>query len=155
VNGGQGYFTQIDTVATAIHINLIDKQGVVFLGTLGTGNVWYGTWQDMGGNPCRSSTRGENANGFKRLAWMYDPADLARVAAGTVSPWAINPAYTSYVQGGVMGIPPDVGLRTDCEGHLTATYCDPDTRRLYIVAPTADPTDPADPLPLIHVFQIL
>ena len=55
------------------------KRGVLFMGGMGTGQIWCGSW-DAGPNGeinrCRSAERGENAEGFRPEWRIYDPVKL-------------------------------------------------------------------------------
>jgi hypothetical protein len=102
-----------------------EKSAVVLAGTKGFGDCWYG-WQDgttaeecatwPGGceaNGYGGSNRGYYASYFKTVLIFYDPADLARVADGSIAshqpqpyrvwdltPYMIQPENTYEIQTG-------------------------------------------------------
>src|SRR5262245_23086004 len=93
-NGGVGSFTSIDGIGGCVYINLPDKPGILFLGALGTGHVWYGPVSNCGhglGNPCTGG-QGPNATSFQARWWIYDPAACQASITRAVKPWQINPA---------------------------------------------------------------
>jgi hypothetical protein len=84
--GGIGYWTWNDMMwEGAAWIDTGTKSGVLFAPTMGNGRGYYY-------NSTLNSERGSH--------WwhIYDPADLADVAAGTVQQWAIQPAERVSVQ---------------------------------------------------------
>lgn len=77
---------------------------------------------------------------------FYNPADLARVAAGEIEPWQIEP-YRSW--------DPSEYLIPTCDWLLTSVSFDEASRRLYVVQVKADYTQNRySPLPVIHVFSV-
>jgi len=76
-----------------------DKAAVIFVGTKGTGDCWYG---DENG-PCLDCVgqRGWWSTGFKGQIIFYDPKDLAAVAKGLKQPYEPQPyaslAIDSYL----------------------------------------------------------
>ncbi len=95
---GRGTWTQRDRMNVGAWIETTSgKRGVVFMGGMGTGQIWYGSW-DAGPNgeinKCRSAERGENAEGFRPEWRIYDPVKLK---GGVVqpdhifSPWDRSP----------------------------------------------------------------
>jgi len=147
-NGGIGSFTDIDYVHSCAYINLPDKQGLLFAGSLGTGHVWYGNTTNCGhgfGNPCGGG-QGPNASAFKSQFWIYDPAQCARVVAGQTAPNLV-PAYAFDPT----TIHP---LQMGCAKGFGGIHFDAASRNLYIAAYQADVSTPGYPLPLIHVFHI-
>lgn len=76
------------------------------MGTKGYGNCWYG-WQDgMTPDECAAlpggceahgyggADRGYFADSFRTVVLLYDPDDLARVAAGELRSWEPQPYAT-------------------------------------------------------------
>jgi hypothetical protein len=148
-NNGVGSFTELDYVSSCAYINLPDKQGVLFAGSLATGHVWYGYTTDCGhglANPCGGG-QGPNATAFKPQFWIYDPADCAQVVAGQkaanlLPAYAFDPSTTIYP------------LQMGCGKGFGGMYFDAPNRNVYIAAYQADLSIPGYPLPLIHVFHI-
>jgi hypothetical protein len=72
------------------------KSAVVFVGTKGTGDCWYGNSE----GPCLScDDRGWWSTGFEGRFIFYDPDDLAAVANGSMEPWEPQPyAYLNIDQ---------------------------------------------------------
>lgn len=150
LNGGVGSFTAIDSVANCLYIDLPNKHGVLFGGSVGVGHIWYGYVNDCGhglGNPC-SGGQGPNASGFEPRWWMYDPEQCADVARGRLQPnlvpnSEINPQKDIHA------------LQLGCNRNFGGSYFDRETRRLYMVARGADETIPGLFLPLLHVFEVV
>lgn len=83
---GIGYWTWNDTAwEAACWIDTPTKSGVLFAPTMGNGRGWYD-------NSMLHSDRGSH------WWFCYDPTDLAKVAAGTVPSWAIQPSSSVSVQ---------------------------------------------------------
>ncbi len=74
-----------------------DRAAVVFVGTKGVGECWYGlpdgtVWPDGPPYPADpENQRGWWSTGFEASILFYDPADLARVAEGAVPPYQPQP----------------------------------------------------------------
>jgi hypothetical protein len=139
----------MDYVSSCTYIDLPDKHGVLFNGSLATGHVWYGRVDDCGhglGNPCGGG-QGPNATSFESRIWIYDPDQCLRVATGHLSA-SLTPAAEFNPE---TAIHP---LQLGCKKSLSGSYFDKDTRRLYIAAYQADYSIPGLQLPLMHVFQI-
>ncbi len=77
---------------------------------------------------------------------FYDPADLARVAAGEIQPWDVEPYRTWN--------PMDYLIPT-CDWLLSSLSYDEASRRMYIVQWKADLSQNIyAPVPVIHVFDV-
>jgi len=148
VNGGVGSFTQTDCVNSCVYIDLPEKHGILFPGSLGTEHVWYGFVHDCGhgfGNPCGGG-QGPNASSREPRWWIYDPDQCLRVATGHLAP-NLTPASQFN--------PEDLHpLQLGCDRKFGGSYFDRDTRRLYVAAYQADVSIPGMFLPLLHVYQI-
>jgi hypothetical protein len=96
-------FCNADNWTGAVWLHNDDKASVAIVGTKGLGNCWYG-WQDgmrpeicatwPGGceaNGYGGSNRGYYADSFRTVVLLYDPADLAKVAAGQMQSWEPQP----------------------------------------------------------------
>ncbi len=84
--GGVGYWSWTDQMAQGgVWVDTPAVTGMLFCPNLGNGRTWYET----------STLHAERAS----HAWMvYDPGDLAAVAAGTTPQWAIQPARSWSVR---------------------------------------------------------
>ncbi len=151
-NNGVGSFDEIDNVYSASWINLPDKQGVVFTGRIGTGDLWYGG-TELSPTPgvtdhCWGG-QGPHAQGFDARWWIYDPATLNQVKNGAINSWEAKPAYefdpTVAIHSFQMKCSKDFG---------SGMYFDPDTRKLYVTAREGDISRPYRYLELVHVFFV-
>jgi len=81
-----------DTWTGASWLTAGGKSAVAFVGTKGYGEYWYG---DING-PCLDCElqRGWWSDRMVAEMILYDPADLAAVAAGTMEPWEPQPYAT-------------------------------------------------------------
>ena len=124
------------------------RGAVIFVGTKGTGECWYGlpdgtVWEE----PYPEDPTGERglwSTGFSGQMIFYSPAELADVARGRKQPWEPQPYATLDL---------DATLR-----HVTQTQqkhhvgdCAFDRRRgiLYVMEPFAD-----GDRPLVHVWRL-
>ena len=121
-----------------------DKAAVIFVGTKGTGDTWYGNEQ----GPClECDNRGWWATGFEAQFIFYDPNDLARVAAGTMQTYEPQPYATLNVDQYLYNI-----TSTQQKHHLGAACFDRSGRYFYVLEVFAD-GDEKD-IPLVHVWEI-
>jgi hypothetical protein len=83
-----------------------DKSAVIFVGTKGIGDCWYGfangvVWPDEPPYPPvpdpPNEARGWWSTGFEGQIIFYDPADLAAVAQGEMETWEPQPYATMNV----------------------------------------------------------
>lgn len=118
------------------------KSAVVFVGTKGTGNCWYG---DSSG-PCLdcAGERGWWSDGFEGQFIFYDPDDLAGVASGAMQPHEPQPYATMNVDKHLYHI-----SSTQQWYHLGAASFDRENGYLYVFEPFAD-----DDKPIVHVWQV-
>jgi hypothetical protein len=119
-----------------------NKSAVIFVGTKGTGDCWYG---DSSG-PCTdcAGERGWWSTGFEGQFIFYDPDDLAKVAAGTMQPWEPQPyasldvdQYLYHITSGQQWY------------HLGAACFDSANGYLYVFEPYVDGDKP-----IIHVWKV-
>ncbi|HUE69432.1 MAG TPA: hypothetical protein VMP01_00975, partial [Pirellulaceae bacterium] len=66
------------------------SDSVLFIGSHGTGESWYGTPPDGGDDPLRGD-KGYHAYPYRYQVWAYSAHDLAAVKAGTKQPWEVQP----------------------------------------------------------------
>jgi len=117
------------------------KSAVVFVGTKGTGNCWYGNPE----GPCLDcEDRGWWSAGFAGQIIFYDPADLAAVAQGTLEPWAPQPYAVLDIDDVLYHI-----TSTQQKHHVGAMAFDRARGWLYVLEPLAD-----DDRPLVHVWRV-
>ncbi|MFW6129327.1 MAG: hypothetical protein ACOC6P_03670 [Candidatus Aminicenantaceae bacterium] len=119
-----------------------NRSAVVFVGTKGVGDCWYG---DQDG-PCLDcdGERGWWSTGFEGRFIFYDPADFAAVAYGTKEPWEPQPYAFLNVDEYLFGIE-----STQQKYHLGAACFDRERGFFYVFEPRADGEQP-----LIHVWKI-
>ena len=121
-----------------------DKAAVIFVGTKGTGDTWYGNEQ----GPClECENRGWWATGFEAQFVFYDPNDLAKVAAGTMQTYEPQPYATLNVDQYLYHI-----TSTQQKHHLGAACFDRSGRYLYVLEVFADGDEKDSPI--VHVWKI-
>jgi len=122
-------------------LTIRDKSAVIFMGTKGTGECWYGNPK----GPCLDcEDRGWWSTGFEGQIIFYDPADLAAVARGEIETWEPQPYATLNVDEYLYHI--ESGQQ---KHHLGATSFDRERGLLYVFEPLADGDKP-----LIHVWRV-
>jgi hypothetical protein len=157
-NGGIGSWTQMDTLGGAKWIDLPDVHGVLFMGKLGAGHVWYrnaGVGNDLCTHGVASPVQitGPVSTDAYPFAMIYDPADLNAVRTGAKTDYTVNATQTINLQSAY-------GIQTSRITHIGSakfvgdSYFDPTTRKLYVCAPEADDTTAGIFTPLVHVFKI-
>jgi hypothetical protein len=149
---GRGSWLDCDWLSSCVYINLPDKAGIVFFGEQGSGDTWYGLPDDFSGDRCGGAT-GPHAHSYIPTWWIYDPAECSKVVTGMMKSWEIVPKQDFNPQTAIAPI------ATICGGgvlnNFGGAYFDEATRRLFVVALSADSTSsPGDYLPLIHVFRV-
>lgn len=131
-----------DEWSGAAWITAGDKHAVVFVGTKGVGECWYG---DANG-PCLdcAGERGWWSTTFAGRFIFYDPADLADVAAGMKEPWQPQPYASMNIDDRLYHI------RSPQQWyHVGAAAYDEVHQLFYVLEPLAD-----DDKPLVHVWKI-
>ena len=140
-----GFWTQRDRMSTAVWIETSNgKVGVVFMGGMATGQVWYGSWE--GGpygavNRCHSADRGENAEGFRAEWRIYDPLDLTGANVRVAPRASFNP---KSLRNGDWS-------QAMCEQYYTGAYFDRASSKLFVVG-GYDPVVAG--LTVINVWQV-
>ena len=119
-----------------------NKSAVVFAGTKGTGDCWYG---DQNG-PCLDcqGERGWWSTGFEGRFIFYDPDDLANAAAGTMELWEPQPYAALNVDQYLYHIESSQQWY-----HLGAACFDHTRGFLYVFEPYVD-----NDKPIIHVWKV-
>ena len=130
------------------------KAAVVFVGTKGRGKCWYGfangvVWPEEGPwppvPPYPNDQRGWWSTEFVRQMLFYDPADLAKVAAGTMKPYEPQPYATMDLDPVLFSIKGKQQTQK-----VMACAADMDRGRLYVFERNADEDDRA----LVHVWEV-
>jgi len=119
-----------------------NKSAVIFVGTKGTGECWYG---DSNG-PCMDcpGDRGWWSTGFEGKIIFYDPADLAQTASGTMQPHEPQPYAEMDIDNYLYHI-----QSSQQKYHVRGLCYDRQRNFLYIFEFLAD----GDKC-LVHVFEI-
>jgi hypothetical protein len=121
---GIGYFTAGDGLYQAgTWIDLPDKHGVIYFPTISHGLIHYISSSIEGG-------------GSENVWFVYDPADLAKVAQGQKQQWEIQP---SEWRGMYPGLSAGGAWRDMPSNMVTGVTFDPTTRRLYVGVKFAAP----------------
>jgi len=126
-----------------------DKSAVIFVGTKGQGDCWYGcadgtVWPEEPPFPPECPERGWWSTGFEGQIIFYDPADLAAVAQGTAATSDPQPYATLNVDPYLYHI--ESGQQKD---HVGAASFDRERGLLYVFEPFADGDKP-----LVHVWRV-
>lgn len=161
---GAPSWLDIDQVTAAVWVDLPDVQGFIAFGqTVDTipgypyedgdtlSHAWYGPPicpHGQIGGPVSISV-GPAAGSMVPRLWIYDPADLAKVATGVIDPNQIwpteeTPLYT---------ISP-LQRRASAIYQFSAAYFDAETRSIFLSEVGVDHPDPYSPSPVIHQFVI-
>lgn len=116
---GIGYFSWTDYIwQGAVWIDTTTKHGLIYFPTLGNGRTWY-----------QNSTL--NAERASHWWFVYDPADLARVAQGQKQQWEIQPRNTWKVS--YPGMPnPLPGWADEPRNMITGVTYDQATKQLFV-----------------------
>jgi hypothetical protein len=141
-------------------LNSSDKSSVIFVGTKGIGNTWYGfsdgtVWPTSGEGPFPSvpvisptfygeDLRGWWSDSFQAQILFYDPADLAKVAKGTMQPYKPQPYAKLNIDQYLFNI-----KSSKQKDRVGAVAFDRERGILYVLEPLADGDKP-----IIHVWQI-
>ena len=126
-----------------------EKTAVIFVGTKGTGDYWYGcldgtVWPDEPPFPPECPERGWWSNDFTGQMLFYDPAELAAVAHGEIEPWEPQPYASLELDPALFHI-----AGSQQKHHIGAASFDPARGFLYLFEPLAD-----DEKSLVHVWRV-
>jgi hypothetical protein len=146
-------YTSADEWSGGAWLTSGDRSGIIFTGTKGRGNFWYGfsnglVWPDNPPfpdfPPAPHNERGWWAESFEGVLYFYNPDDLAKVAAGTMAPYEPQP----YAE---LNLDPYLWHIKEKwqKAHVGAVAFDRDRGILYIAEPFADGEQP-----IIHVFSV-
>jgi hypothetical protein len=121
------------------------KSALVFVGTKGTGDCWYGCADGTDAPPWPPDCdRGWWSTGFVGQMLFYDPDDLAAVAQGEMETWMPQPYATLDLDDVLYHV-----SSTQQKYHLGATAFDRERGLLYVLEVLAD-----DDKPLVHVWRV-
>jgi hypothetical protein len=120
------------------------KAAVMFFGTRGLGDYWYGEPEVGGKKDPYDGSKGNHAPPYEETVWFYDPNDLLAVKNHAKQPWDIKPYRVDKLP----------GVYPSGHGKLGGAAYDAATGRLFVSQMNVDNTDPYDWLPVIHVYQI-
>ena len=130
-----------------------DKKGVIFAGTKGTGDCWYGfangvVWPDEPPYPevpaPPNDDRGWWSSGFTGQLLFYNPKKLKKVAAGELKAWAPQPYATMDIDEFMYNVTSNQQKR-----HVSSVAFNQKKDRLFIMEYLAD-----DDKPIVHVWKI-
>ena len=114
---------------------------VIFVGTKGRGDCWYG---GPNGEPPPCENQGWWSTYFDGEIIFYDPAELAAVAAGAMQPYEPQPYAVMNIDGFLFR---NLSART--HDHFKAAAFDRARGLLYVFEPLAD-----DDKPIVHVWKV-
>ncbi len=122
-----------------------ERAAVVFVGTKGTGDCWYGCADGTDAPPWPNDCdRGWWSSSFVARFLFYDPADLAAVAQGTIDPHAPQPYAMLDVDDALYHVTSD-----QQKYHVGALAFDRARGLLYLFEPFGDGDKP-----LVHVWGV-
>jgi hypothetical protein len=122
-----------------------ERAAVVFVGTKGTGDCWYGCADGTDAPPWPSGCdRGWWSTGFAGQLIFYDPADLSAVAQGAMETWEPQPYARLDVDDVLYHITSD-----QQKYHVGALAFDRARGMLYLFEPFGDGDKP-----LVHVWHV-
>jgi hypothetical protein len=125
-----------------------DKSAVVFVGTKGLGETWYGcpdgtVWPEEPPYPPECEERGWWSERFAAQVIFYNPADLAAVASGAMASGEPQPYAVLEIEDVLYN--PDFVLLN----HLGAAAFDRERGLLYVLEPLADKERT-----IVHVWRV-
>jgi hypothetical protein len=122
-----------------------DKSAVIFVGTKGQGNCWYGCADGTDQPPWPDDCdRGWWSDSFVGQILFYNPADLAAVARGEMETWEPQPYATLDIDEYLYHIE-----STQQWHHVGAASFDRERGLLYVFEPLADGDKS-----LVHVWRV-
>jgi hypothetical protein len=125
----------------AAWLTAADRSAVIFIGTKGQGDCWYGNPE----GPCLDcENRGWWSTTFIGQMLFYDPADLAAVALGTMATWEPQPYATLNLDDYLYHVE-----SSQQKHHVAAAAFDQQNGLLYIIEPLVD-----DDRSIIHVWRV-
>lgn len=117
------------------------KSALIFVGTKGKGNCWYGNER----GPCLDcENRGWWSDEFSGQILFYDVQELAQVASGSLESWKPQPYAVLEIDEHLFHI-----SSSQQKHHVGAACFDPQNGNLYVFEPFADGEKP-----LVHLWQV-
>jgi hypothetical protein len=125
-----------------------EKSAIVFVGTKGLGETWYGcpdgtVWPEEPPYPPECEERGWWSERFAAQIIFYNPADLAAVAGGAMASGEPQPYAVMEIEDVLYN--PDFVLFN----HLGAAAFDRERGLLYVLEPLAD-----EERTIVHVWRV-
>ena len=125
------------------------KSAVIFVGTKGTGDCWYGcpdgtVWPDEPPYPPDCDDRGWWSTGFEGQLIFYDPDDLAAVVGGEMETWDPQPYATLNIDPYLYNV-----TSSQQKYHVGAAGFDREQGLLYVFEPLVD-----DEKSIVHTWRI-
>ncbi len=118
-----------------------DKAAVVFVGTKGLGDCWYGNEN----GPClECENRGWWSSQFEAQIIFYDPSDLAAVASGQMQPHEPQPYHIMRIDSRLFNV-----TSNQQKHHVAACAFDRENGLFYVLEYRADGDKP-----LVHIWKI-
>ncbi len=122
-----------------------DRAAVIFVGTKGVGDNWYGCADGTDQPPWPDDCdRGWWSTGFEAQMLFYDPNQLAAVARGEIPSWQPQPYATLVLDPALYHI-----TSSQQKYHVAAIAFDRGHGLLYVLEPLAD-----EDRPLVHVWRV-
>lgn len=156
-NNGVGSWSEVDGLNGSVWIDLPNAHGMLFTGRLAAKHIWYRN-AGQGNDTCTHGlpspvgvTGGVSTDAYPVFIF-YNPTDLAKVRAGQVVDYTVDPSAIVNVEQayGVTATAPMTELTSKNFG---GCYFDQTTRKLYVAAPNAELYG-IDRRPVVHVFQV-
>ncbi|MFZ5855578.1 MAG: hypothetical protein ACOYZ6_02005 [Chloroflexota bacterium] len=125
------------------------KSAVIFIGTKGIGNTWYGckdgtVWPDDPPYPPECPERGWWSESFESQILFYDPSQLGAVARGNLPSWEPQPYAVLRIDNRLFNV-----TEARQKAHVASTAFDRERGLLYVMEPLVD-----EDKPIIHVWRI-
>jgi hypothetical protein len=166
---------QDDTMNSCVWVDLPDKHGLVFFGTLvttpqgytapgdpdGLVHLWYGDPFRSDGSAAKTCCHGQDdpwwfgtgpgAHYRVPMGWIYNPDDLKATIAGTTPLYGVRPSSDQFEW---RSINPQLPAR-DTAGAYGGAYFEPSTRRIYVLMTRHDRVShPPHGRPCVAVYEV-
>ncbi|RJP49473.1 MAG: hypothetical protein C4583_12435 [Anaerolineaceae bacterium] len=142
-------YSHADEWSDAEWLTAGSKSAVIFIGTKGLGNTWYGckdgtVWPENPPYPPACPERGWWADRFESQIIFYDPAQLGEVARGNLQASKPQPYAILRIDTRLFNV-----TESQQKSHVASAAFDRARGLLYIMEPLVD-----DDKPIIHVWRI-
>jgi hypothetical protein len=126
-----------------------DRAAIVFAGTHGLGDCWYGcsdgtVWEEPYPDDCSDHNRGWWSTAFGAQLMFFNPDDLAAVAAGEMEPWIPQPYAVLDLEPVLFNLDDPQRL-----ARVGAIAFDSGSGLLYVMQPFGDGDKP-----VVHVWAV-